>query len=551
MIYDSCRKMLILLEDVTLDSEDIKLLEKYSTAMIDQTLDAPSGEAEIQRLANICATIENSRWWSRAWCFHELEVNKPWSDMRHDYYAHNATFIVKRASPAQNGVMTISLKLLTLQWARSVTIEHAIVTDGILNQRILRWTIFSNDLSRYHDPPRRGRGTLRSSLMARYLLASYNDCRFPSDIASITINLAGLAFYVVDYFQNQDQVFFAMAMLALACGEKRPLTWIENPKIEESQTLPGTYSTASWLSRPSVELDTTLPKFTVGSIEGIYSMTHECIELDLLFFETPVEDIDDEELVKTKEIFPDTPIRSREVRMRDGQLDPSTPSTNDDTHDKGRRFFLAAALRLGLDGICHLWNILNEELVQPSFNNIRSEPFQGSEVLRPAAKRLLNWLNTPSDVHSASNSTHDDSNYEEVLLSFLTFITDPRAGDLTCTPCGWIRCSDNSKAIVRYPRLKHLSLYRDFSRFRLAIPTDLIGYPPNLTRAWVLQPLNEQGQDILNTSNNAGLYESTADRWRLVGKTWLLGEPSILSKSSDMGISNQFVTLRKRQFVQG
>jgi hypothetical protein len=470
--------------------------------------------------------------------------------MRHLYYAHNATFIVKRASPAENGTKTFGLKLLTLQWARSVTIKHALVADGTLNRKILRWTIFDNKFSRYNDPTHRGRGTLRSSLMACYFLTVMNNCTFPSDIASITINLSGLAIYVVDCFQDPDQVFFAMTMLALACGERTPLTWIEPPKIEHPSTLTSTYSTISWLARPLDEFGTSLPKFTVGSIEGIYNMTPQNIELDLIFFEAPVEVITDEELAKTQEIFPDIPIRSREVRMQDGQLDLSTTSNNDDKHDKGRRFFLTAALKLGLNGICRLWNVLNEEVVQPSFNHTRFEPFRGTEVLRPAARRLLSWLSVPSSGNSVPVSSHENLNYEEILLSFLTFITDPRASYLTATPCGWIQCNDESRAIVKYPMLRYLSLYRDQTKFRLAIPTDLIACPSDVTRAWVLQPLDEGG-NIDTTRNSAGLYESTAGKWRLVGKTCLLGEPNISSKSSDLGTANRFVSLRERQFVQG
>jgi hypothetical protein len=68
MIYASCRKMLILLEDVTFDSEDVMLLEKHSTNMLaPSTINRPLSEVEVRRLAEICAKIENSRWWSRAW----------------------------------------------------------------------------------------------------------------------------------------------------------------------------------------------------------------------------------------------------------------------------------------------------------------------------------------------------------------------------------------------------------------------------------------------------------------------------------------------------
>jgi hypothetical protein len=68
MIYESCRKMLILLEDVTFDPEDVLLLEKHNINMLaPSTTNRPFDELEVRRLADICAKIENSRWWSRAW----------------------------------------------------------------------------------------------------------------------------------------------------------------------------------------------------------------------------------------------------------------------------------------------------------------------------------------------------------------------------------------------------------------------------------------------------------------------------------------------------
>ncbi|KAH6647795.1 hypothetical protein BKA67DRAFT_662554 [Truncatella angustata] len=557
IIYDRCRRLLILLEDVCFEAEEVAVLEKYDnpSARYAQDGDFLPDQADIPQLVNVCAAVENSRWWSRAWCWHEFEVNKPWSDMRHHYYAHNAIFIARTTSACDNGAMTYGLKYSTLEWARSVTIYNVRAAAGYeFSPKELRWTISDNSVSPYNDPAQRGVGTIRSSLMASYFIVSPIQCTIPSDIVSITINLAGLAVHFTGHSQDYDMVFFTVSMLALACGEKRPLTWMANTQAKDSAMFVGKRDNVSWLSRPSGGLETALPEFTVGSVQGIHSITLQQINLDLLFFESPVEIIADEEMAKTYELFPDNCIRSREVRLRDGRLDLTSTSIDDDKYNPLRRCFLAAVCRLGLEGICRLWTLLDKEVVQPSFNNVRFVPFDGDEALRLSARKLLDWLSTPSAVDSFPTSSQSYSDYEEILLLLLTFITDPRALYLVGFPCGLIRCSKQSHAIVGYPVLRDLSLYRNPAQLRLAMPTDLVAYPSNVTRAWILQPLDEKGEDFSNNLNkeSKGLCESAAGRWRLVGKTVLLGGPDEVPLTRHtQRTSSQYVTVRTKQIVQG
>lgn len=158
--------------------------------------------------------------------------------------------------------------------------------------KMLRWTIGDNRTSPYNDPPRRKAGSQRSSLLARYSIVALTKCSIASDLISITINLSGLAMSFTAQFQDPDEVFFVVATLALACGEKRPLTWMSNTCSSNFavHTIGGTIDgNSSWLSRPLGGLETFCPYFTVGGIQGVHSLTRKHIELDLLFFETPVE----------------------------------------------------------------------------------------------------------------------------------------------------------------------------------------------------------------------------------------------------------------------
>lgn len=69
MIYDKCRKLLILLEDVTFSQDEVRVLEKYDNPRAEAIDEAiwKAETADIPYLASLCAKVENSRWWSRSW----------------------------------------------------------------------------------------------------------------------------------------------------------------------------------------------------------------------------------------------------------------------------------------------------------------------------------------------------------------------------------------------------------------------------------------------------------------------------------------------------
>ncbi|KAI1859892.1 uncharacterized protein JN550_011811 [Neoarthrinium moseri] len=566
IIYDRCRKLLILLEDVTFTPEEVRVLEKYNNPWpktIDEAIWKPE-KADVPHLASLCAKVENSRWWSRSWCWHEIEVNKPWSDLRHQYHNHNATFVVKLASSVGNG-SAYKLRYMTLQNARHASMSSANYIHGPdFLRKTIRWTIGDNKTSPYQDPPHRGAGTERSSLLARFFVTSYTDCSIASDIVSISINLCGLALYFVGHFRNHDRVFFVMATLALACGEKRPLTWMDNDYTNDYTLLTlderGGHGN-SWLSRPTGGLDTGLPKFTVGGVRGLHRVSSHHIELDLLFFEAPVEKITDDQVKATYEIFPDNPIKSRKVEFQNQGFNPHMDDSEKDDKfcDSFRRKVLAGACNIGLAGIRRFWAVLEREVVEPSFNNARFVPFAGDDALRPAAKKMVDRLST-SDTCSIP-ALQDRNSDEEIMLSFLTFLTDPRALYMI-TPCpGIVRCNEGEGAILGYPALRFLSDYHDQSGYRLAIPTDLVDSPSNVPRVWILQPL-EEGEKAkrldahgdnngVSSCNDIGVSDSTGARWRLVGKCLLLGEPSLVLSETDGNMKSRFLALRKRQWVQG
>lgn len=90
-----------------------------------------------------------------------------------------------------------------------------------------------------------------------------------------------------------------------------------------------------------------------------------------------------------------------------------------------RRKFLAASCKDGSESIRRLWELLKKEVVEPSFNDTRFEPFSGDKAFRQPARRLMKWFS-----HSSSDNTEPaggDAQLEETILCFLTLIADPRS----------------------------------------------------------------------------------------------------------------------------
>ncbi|KAI0395711.1 hypothetical protein F5Y17DRAFT_184421 [Xylariaceae sp. FL0594] len=543
IIYKSCRKLLIVLEDVTFDEDEIRIVGGYDALSVQQQASWVPAPEDIPHLGSLCRKIDASRWWTRSWCWHEFEVNEPWSDMRSHYYAHNALLIVGNEKGG-----TFSLKWLALMAMRAGSGPYADAnytgvdfTEYI--RRMLRWTLMDNTFSPYLDPTRRGKSTERSSIMARFYVASSSGCAVVADLITITINVSGLAIFFTGKPQSVDEVFCIVAALALAAGEEHPLTAMGPDAVRVDGAV-------SWLSRTITGIETNLPKFHVGGLKYIQELTLEHVKLDLLFFETTVDMPTAEEIQWTYQFFPDTPIRSRELRYKTLAETQRQLNSRDDDWDKPRRLFFLNACKNGLAYICRLWVFLQEQVVGKLFHKALVEPFAPAEFYRPAAIRLLDLI-SPSDASSAE--------HQDVLVNLLSFITDPRAPSYVMSLLtARIVCNGEESggvAIVNNPIVRGTSSSVTLDRWRLAMPRDLLDAPWHLSRVWLLEPYDH---DLRLASNEEGrsLCESSSDgRWRLVGKMQCLGDPCIPVASSTTSTitrdADRSVTLRTQQVVFG
>ncbi|USW48939.1 Putative heterokaryon incompatibility [Septoria linicola] len=517
IIYKSCRKLMILLEDVVFTDEEVAAVTRidYEQIVPGFTHDIP--EADSRHLISAWRKIEASRWWGRAWCWHEFEVNEPWDTLRCSYYVHCALFVVRHAEG------TFKVKWLQLLWIRAMTgsdTSDTLTTKEL--QNATRWTIADNRTSRHGDVPFRREGSARSSVMARLSVINSTESSIPADIVSIVINLSGLALYYRGRPTSREEVIWIVTTLALAAGEKSALTLMNG----EMLSIRGQ---ESWLSQHAAEANLSVPTFVLGGNLGLHRITPHAIELDLLFFEHVVEWPRTDNLELADRVFPQSPIPTTPIRYRAG-LPDSAQRTEDPSWEARRRGFLAHACESGLNFILRLWNQLQRQVVQESYDQGGLLPFEANELLRPNAYNLHELLT------SGENSLEQTQEHLESLLLFLTWLTDPRSMYYVSAFCLRLPCGVDDFAFVSGIMLRNNAAL-ELTKWRIAIPVDLTDTSCQAYRAWLLRPV----EDNALQDEATGLWENKDGRYRIVGKMLLLGE-NVLE-------DNDFVRLRTRQIV--
>ncbi|WPH04806.1 Putative heterokaryon incompatibility [Acrodontium crateriforme] len=535
VIYKNCRRLLILLEDVELNEPECKAVESFRWEKRRGTQDLnemkPDPEA-VPLLIDVWRKVEQSKWWSRSWCWHEFETNEPWSARRTRSEQVCALFITKGPEGK-----AFTFPWLTLLFMRAMTdfeanaqfIESAkpITKEQLI--RNTRWASGDPKISRENDPLERHIGVERSGIMAKLFLAEGHECTLVADIVNICINATGLGIYFKGRVRNRDELFWIVAAIALAAGEKVPLTL-----MKESMLRLGGHE--SWLSRHQAEYDSSIPRFKIGGNKGIHRLTHERITLDLVFFEQLASFAMEDDLTMSYEIFPVTPIPSSHFGAQIPSMMPRTP-VEPSSSDFHRRQFLALACRGGLYFILRLWKQLERDVVEPLYNGPVTESFAANESLMPAAKNLFTKL----------AAFHPDVSFDSCvkeLLLFLTWITDPRSMRFISTMILLIPSNNRDHlAILTYPIFRK-DTHLDRSKWRLAIPTDLLDAPCSVHRVWILQPSG----DTITSPNSTGLWESGEGKWKIVGKMQLFGDFSIVSQ--DDRLLTDTISLRTRQVVE-
>lgn len=67
IVYKSCRRLVILLEDTILDEKEVAMAEKYDGAKLNFDVTWVPEPEDVNALVSLCNEALRSRWWTRSW----------------------------------------------------------------------------------------------------------------------------------------------------------------------------------------------------------------------------------------------------------------------------------------------------------------------------------------------------------------------------------------------------------------------------------------------------------------------------------------------------
>lgn len=503
IIYRSCIRLLVLLEDVCLDEQEIALCQKYdpSKRAYDPAWRPPSDEIAV--FESFRNKVNAARWWQRAWCFHEFNVNEPWGDMRQGNEIHNATFIMNGPDGS-----TVSMKWWTL---------HYVVASALSEE--MGQEIFVPIDAGDREPGYRG------SLMARHNAVSKKGCLLLEDKLSIMINMSGLALaYQGPTIKRADELLYITSLLALAAGETYPLTMLN------SQAVPRLLDKPSWF-QPHLFEDVSIPRFKLRGLDGIHRISQQDIELDMLFLPalSTWKSAQENELGPTYKVFPDT-IRTTRIATHGPTSEHLVIASQPDSDlDKPRRRFLAACITSGYTFTARLWAQLVRDVIGPNYNQGLFQDLAPNLSLLSPAQNLITQLlpvSTLLGIQVPLIFTLENAHL------FLTWLTDPRSMYYISVHTYCIPCATHGQGAFTTGAQVNAN-FQDgpFEEIRAALPTDLVDATCIPLRVWLLRP---------------SAARAAADKWRLVGKAMLLGEPDLRKEADGTdGRGNAMVEMRR------
>ncbi|KAF1848107.1 uncharacterized protein K460DRAFT_364098 [Cucurbitaria berberidis CBS 394.84] len=519
VIYRSCIRLVVLLEDVFLDEREAVLHEKYDpTKMKFERTWRPEGD-ERGVFASFYNKVNAARWWERAWCFHEFNVNEPWSDKRQCNVIHNATFIV-------NGPLgsTVKIKWVNLQ----LIMGSALYVLPDPRSNVLSSFKGLGNFTGVGRGDDRENGW-RSSFMAKYNGVGQKGCTHWADRLSIMINMCGVGLaYMGQELKSKEEVLYLSALLALSAGEVYPLSMIDG----QSLTL---NNSPTWLARSIAVGDTAIPRFKLGSVNGIYSVSTQEIELDMIFLNAAGVIVKDADLKPTYDIFPKT-IKTTQpaTHVPEPYLGTTMNALPDTSLDKSRRRFLAGCIINGHTFTVRLWSQLKRDVLVPNYNIGVFKDLAPNPFLNTAARNFIAQLLPVSallGIPPPPTFTLEDAQL------FLTWLTDPRSMYYISANTFHLKCTrDNHGAFVTAMSINEHFSDGPAGELRAAVPTDLLDATCIPLRVWILRPAKgEQGEG----------------KWRLVGKALLLGEPDLMSEARGSGGREDAVVSLKEKTVVG
>ncbi|RMZ68229.1 heterokaryon incompatibility het-6 [Pyrenophora seminiperda CCB06] len=529
VIYRSCRRLLIVLEDVELTEREARLSEVHNMQKI--ALDKswlPSPEVRADFLS-FYEKVNRARWWTRAWCLHEFNTNEPWSDQRQCDLRRNAMFIMH--GPDRS---TVKMTWVDLQLIMSSALDLMPIDEKFGSKYFEGWAIFTGYINQDASQVGDDNTVWRPSIMSGHNGVGQKGCQNLADRISIMLNMGERALaYIGGALDTREYVLYLSALLSLAAGETYPLSMMDGKPLSIN-------GQNSWLSQSIAKGETVIPKFRLGGVQAIHRISEQEIELDLIFFDRPIVPMDDgNNLLPTYNIFPDT-IQITYPAMHITEDMPGTQSAytpdaqSATTNDLYRRRFLAACILNGYEFTARLWEQLKRDVVKPNYNQGAHKDLVPNQALRLPAQKLLEEVSASRTSNTPAPSILD---VEEATF-FLTWVTDPRSMYyISYTPPIRMQCTmDGRQAVLTCMLMNQGFKNGPLEELRVALPTDLLDATCIPLRLWILRPLKKD--DDVTT-------------WKIVAKAMLLGEPDLMEEIKLNGSKEGAPITLKRMVVEG
>lgn len=215
IIYGAARRMVILLEDVTFSEEEEAVAAKFRDLILQQQLgDQVPSDEEKETLSRVFLRLTSARWFSRAWCIHEIKVTTNWQN---EEWANQHTFRVY----CSDGKI-LRLPLIFVVWCMPQVLDiiknrPIAPIDDVEKQNQLYWRFMS--LMAYSPVQELHKVSTELSLMTQYARMSPFGCLIRSDKIGVALNVCGLGIRYNGDAQTEDYCFWVFTMLSLSAGE--------------------------------------------------------------------------------------------------------------------------------------------------------------------------------------------------------------------------------------------------------------------------------------------------------------------------------------------
>jgi hypothetical protein len=562
MIYRSCRRVVILLEDIQLSQDEEcagltyaavygegsreikerKLEGEAKAEFVDQMF--PRQEKKLRdggqghillAVKSFALKLLGARWFSRAWCAHESRMAPylPPNNPLFLCYGHLGQVL----SFEFRFIHYLSFYLSSFQSKQ----EHQLMDEGsIQHMNDQNPTSLSQRTWRIHRLMATAYPNLSPLQHLTNVLSS--GCSRKGDLISIALNISSIPLYYEGNVTAVEDVIWIFSLLVLATGDVVPLV-VDGSKLRITDG--NRKETLSWAIYPHQSvLDERLPIMDSSLITGV---TRDYIEMDLLIFKslpsTPsVESLDLSSRIITQHNLADL---AREFLMAADQqvrtaveamkYDPGSNSSDSPGIFTGfHQVWLAQAIDSGLDWILRLPGVLMKGTDQTWMYGTMG--IASDARLTEAASNLLSHFPGKTEKGDPIST----ANQLATVVRFFMCLLDPRLALLNIKP----RCLPAGPGDFAITE-------RVSCRSYIAVPVAIAHLPPWQKRAWIVEPFDPSSNDdsVAYTSDHADMRELPDKKrtaWRLRTRQIIFGcqpfqQPIAVDGASTMLLKKQRV----------